>query len=210
VDERGRVRAPCEDLPKDPPKGVTVSQSLDRRRVLTEALSGAEAVLGVSRTFADMYRGCGYEQSIAVPNGLPPMPVVQRRPSESGRVRLAHVGNVSKHKGYHLVEAVLRQGGFKNLEITVIDHALPSGSAHAGTWGTTPVRMSGRVPSEHIHELYARTDVLLAPSIWPEKLRPGDPRGPGLRLLGGGERSRSHGRGRATGGERLRGGRLQS
>ena len=168
VDERGRVRQPCEDLPRDPPKGITISQSLDRRRVLGEALRGADAVLGVSETFADMYRSCGFERALAVPNGLPPLRPCEREPSPSGRVRLAHVGNVSKHKGYHLVEAAIRQGGFKNLEVTVIDHALPAGSARRTNWGGTPVRVTGRVPAEHIGDFYARTDVLLAPSIWPE------------------------------------------
>ena len=168
VDHRGRVREPCEDLPRDPPPGVSVSQSLERRRVLSETLRGAQAVLGVSQTFAEMHRDCGFERAIAVPNGLPPMPEAGRKPSASGRVRLAHVGNVSRHKGYHLVEAALRQGSFANLELTVVDHALPGGSARRTTWGATQVRIVGRVPSDHIHEFYAETDVLLAPSIWPE------------------------------------------
>jgi glycosyltransferase involved in cell wall biosynthesis len=30
------------------------------------------------------------------------------------------------------------------------------------------VRIAGRVPADQVHELYAETDVLLAPSIWPE------------------------------------------
>jgi glycosyltransferase involved in cell wall biosynthesis len=197
VDELGRVRQPCEDLPRDPPKGVTVAQSLDRRRVLTGALKGSEAVMGVSRTFADMYRSCGFEQAIAVPNGLPPMPEVERRPSASGRVRLAHVGNVTKHKGYHLVEAAIRQGGFRNLELTVIDHGLPAGSTRRTEWGGTPVRIAGRVPRAHPRALRAHRRAACALDLAGE-LRPGDPRGPGLRLLGGGERSRSHGRGRAA------------
>jgi glycosyltransferase involved in cell wall biosynthesis len=83
-------------------------------------------------------------------------------------VRLAHVGNVTKHKGYHLVEAAIRQGGFRNLELTVIDHGLPAGSTRRTEWGGTPVRIAGRVPADQVHELYAETDVLLAPSIWPE------------------------------------------
>jgi glycosyltransferase involved in cell wall biosynthesis len=136
--------------------------------VLTSALKGAERVLGVSQSFADMYAACGFDRAIAVPNGVPPSPPVARRPSASGRVRLAHVGNTSKHKGYHLVQAALKGAEFANLELTVIDHARAGGSVERQLWGATPVRIIGKVPQEQVHELYAETDVLLAPSIWPE------------------------------------------
>lgn len=168
VDDRGRVRRPCEDVVRDPPEGVTIAQSMDRRRVLRTALEGAEAVLGVSQTFADLHRACGYDNAIAVPNGLPPSPVLERRPSATGRVRLAHVGNVSRHKGYHLVQAALKGGRFSNLELTVIDHDRSGGSEERVLWGATPVRIVGKLPQEQVHTLYAQTDVLLAPSIWPE------------------------------------------
>lgn len=168
VDDQGRLRQPCEDLPRDPPKSVSVPQSLDRRRVLHATLEPARRIFGVSRSFAELHRACGYEQAIAVPNGVPPMPQVERTRSGSGRVRLAHVGNLEKHKGYHLVEAAVRQGGFKNLELFVIDHSRSGGVVERRTWGGTPVSFLGRIPQSHIHELYARTDVLLAPSIWPE------------------------------------------
>jgi glycosyltransferase involved in cell wall biosynthesis len=168
VDEQGRVREPCEDYPRDPPKGVTVAQSIDRRRVLATALHGAEAVLGVSETFAALYRDCGFKRAVAIPNGVPPAPALPRRPSPNGRVRLAHVGNTAKHKGYHLVQAALKGGQFRNLELTVIDHALSGGAVEHQLWGATPVRITAKLPPEKIHALYAETDVLLAPSIWPE------------------------------------------
>jgi glycosyltransferase involved in cell wall biosynthesis len=168
VDDAGELHAPCEPLPRNPPTGVSVAQSLDRRRLLAAALDGAEAVLGVSDSFAEMHRRCGFEHTLAVPNGLPPMPAVARTPSASGRVRLAHVGNVSKHKGFHLVRAALTRGRFDRLELTVIDHARSIGSEERTTWGATPVRIIGKTAQEQMHRLYAETDVLLAPSIWPE------------------------------------------
>lgn len=168
IDDEGRRREPCEDLPVNPPKGVSVAQALDRRRLLRAALDGAEAVLGVSHSFTDMHRSCGFEHAIAVPNGSPPLRLAARTPSQSGRVRLAHVGNVSKHKGYHLVQAALKQGRFPNLELTVIDHGRSAGAEEHLIWGETPVRITGKTPQEEMHRLYARTDVLLAPSIWPE------------------------------------------
>ena len=168
TDDEGRVHPPCEDLPRHPPRGITIPGSLARRRVLRRALEGAEAVLGVSETFTAIYRDCGFARARAVPNGLPPMPAIARPPSASGRVRLAHVGNTTKHKGFHLVEAALRRNAFANLELTAIDHAAGGGSVRRETWGATPVRIVGKLPQERVHELYAETDVLLAPSIWPE------------------------------------------
>jgi glycosyltransferase involved in cell wall biosynthesis len=168
VDGQGRVHQPCEDFPRRPPKGVSVAQSLDRRRIQARALAGAEAVLGVSESFAEMHRSCGFERALAVPNGVAPAPATERKRSPSGRVRLAHVGNVSRHKGYHLVQAALKGSRFERLELTVIDHARSSGSEERQLWGATPVRIIGKVPQEHVHGLYAETDVLLAPSIWPE------------------------------------------
>jgi glycosyltransferase involved in cell wall biosynthesis len=61
----------------------------------------------------------------------------------------------------------LKQSAFANLELLVVDHAL-SGGEQQTTWGATPVRIVGKTPQEQVHELYAETDVLLAPSIWPE------------------------------------------
>ena len=168
VDAQGRLHQPCEDFPRHPPKGVSVAQSLERRRVLSRALSGAEAVLGVSESFAEMHRACGFERAFAVPNGVAPAPALERKPSPSGRVRLAHVGNVSKHKGHHLVQAALKASSFSRLELTVVDHARSGGSEEHQLWGATPVRIIGKIPQEHVHALYAETDVLLAPSIWPE------------------------------------------
>ncbi|MDP8917078.1 MAG: glycosyltransferase, partial [Pseudomonadota bacterium] len=167
VDDQGRLHPPCEDLPRHPPKKVTVAESLDRRRVLQSALAGAEQVLGVSESFAAVHRACGFERAIAVPNGVSPLPPAERRRSGSGRVRLAHLGNVAKHKGHHLVEAALKQSAFANLELTVVDHALAGGEVQL-TWGATPVRVVGKTPQSQVQELYAQTDVLLAPSIWPE------------------------------------------
>jgi glycosyltransferase involved in cell wall biosynthesis len=75
---------------------------------------------------------------------------------------------MSKHKGFHLVEAALRQSQLTNLELTVVDFSQPPGAVARTTWGGTPVRIIGKVPQDQVHSLYAELDVLLAPSIWPE------------------------------------------
>jgi glycosyltransferase involved in cell wall biosynthesis len=168
VDEAGKVRTPGEPALIDPPPGVTPTQSRERSRRLRAALDGAAAVFGVSSSFADLHREAGVAKVLAVPNGAPSLPRPARVPSPSGRVRLAHVGNVARHKGHHLVEAALRAGRFEHLELTVIDHARAAGNERVLTWGATPVRVVGRAPPERMSDFYARHDVLLSPSIWPE------------------------------------------
>jgi len=81
---------------------------------------------------------------------------------------MAHVGGQSRHKGYHLVEAAIRQGNFANLELTVVDHRRTGGETVTDVWGETPVRFVGMTPQEAMGSFYAGQDVLLAPSIWPE------------------------------------------
>jgi hypothetical protein len=124
-------------------------------------------VLGVSHTFTEMHRACGIEAR-ALPNGVPPMRPAERRPSAAGRVRLCHVGSMTPHKGYTLVQAALKQGDFRNLELTVVDHRRFGGDEERDLWGGTPVRFVGKTPQERMHDFYAGQDVLLAPSIWPE------------------------------------------
>ncbi|MHB8287555.1 MAG: glycosyltransferase, partial [Caulobacteraceae bacterium] len=71
------------------------------------------------------------------------------------------------HKGYPLIYAALQQGGFDNLELTIVDHELSSGEEHQ-VWGSTPVRIIPRAPQASVPQIYAEMDVLLAPSTWPE------------------------------------------
>ncbi|MBW3558832.1 MAG: glycosyltransferase [Proteobacteria bacterium] len=168
VDEAGRVREPCEALPLDPPPPVTVGEALERRRRLRPLLEGSAEILGVSRSFTRLYQDCGFPRARPLPNGVPPMPPVMRRPSASGRVRLTHVGSKTRHKGYFLVQAALKQGRFENLELTVIDHSRYGGPEEHTVWGATPVRFVGKTRQERMQEFYAGQDVLLAPSIWPE------------------------------------------
>ncbi len=167
IDDRGELHDPAEVVPARFPEGVNLGDSLKRRREFRNLLGSAEAVLGVSSSFADIYRRCGIACT-ALPNGIKSVHTPEKRPSSTGAVRLAHVGGQSMHKGYHLVEAALRQGDFANLELTVVDHHRSGGGANFDMWGSTPVRFVGMTPQEAMDQFYAEQDVLLAPSIWPE------------------------------------------
>jgi glycosyltransferase involved in cell wall biosynthesis/tetratricopeptide (TPR) repeat protein len=143
-------------------------QSLHRMQALAENLRGAERVLAVSEPFARIYRDCGFERVEVLENGVSGLTVLPRTRSPDGRVRLAHVGGAAPHKGYDLLRAALVTSSFTNLALTVLDHALLPGEEREDLWGTTPVRFQARVAQAEVGELYARTDVVLAPSIWPE------------------------------------------
>jgi glycosyltransferase involved in cell wall biosynthesis len=122
----------------------------------------------VSGRFAALYERCGLQRLRVIENGVPAIPFGSRSPSPSGRVRLAHVGGVSLHKGYNVLKAAVMVSAFTNLEILIVDHALQPGIEQRATWGATPVRFCGKVPQAEVADLYRDVDVLVAPSVWPE------------------------------------------
>jgi glycosyltransferase involved in cell wall biosynthesis len=134
----------------------------------TEALSAAAKVLAVSKPFAELYERCGVQNVAVTENGVPSVTLSPRSASPHGRVRLAHLGGVSLHKGYNVFKAAVMLSRFQNLEILIIDHALQRGIEHRATWGTTPVCFRGKLPQAEIANLYRDIDVLIAPSVWPE------------------------------------------
>ncbi len=140
----------------------------DRAQALARPLQGAARLLAVSESFAQLHRDCGLERIEVTENGVSPLPPCTRSPSPGGRVRLAHIGGASRHKGIHLVQNALLANPYENLELLLIDHALAPGTEIHEVWGTTPVTRAAKVPQSEIAALYGRIDILLAPSIWPE------------------------------------------
>ncbi|WP_229151261.1 glycosyltransferase [Aurantimonas sp. VKM B-3413] len=169
VDQADRVRLPNAAAPLGAVDETRdLGRSLRRLVDLKELLDGAERVIAVSHAFADIYRHAGVDHVLALPNGLPQIDWQPRIPSPSGRVRLGHIGGISNHKGFHLVQAALKSGAFSHLELTLVDHAASPGTSREEVWGATKVLIIGKVKPEEIAGLYAGLDVLLAPSIWPE------------------------------------------
>jgi glycosyltransferase involved in cell wall biosynthesis len=154
--------------PASPPAGITENQSRNRSLYLRSLLEKAYAVLGVSKSFSDIYSSAGIKNVRAVPNGLPRLTIAPRRPSSDGRVRLAHVGNVTAHKGFPLVRRALMEGRFVNLRLTAVDHSRPPGEKRIEIWGETEVQIVGPAPQSAMAAFYSDHDVLLAPSTWPE------------------------------------------
>lgn len=151
------------------PDGVSWDDSLTRRAILFEALDGAERVLTVSKSFAELYRRNGIAKISVVPNGVDSsLHDIQRHPSPSGRVRVAHIGGMSAHKGYDLLREVASSTRFSNIEFLIVDHSKSEGYMQQSDWMGSPTTFVGRLKQENISTLYANIDVLLAPSTWPE------------------------------------------
>lgn len=171
VDAKGTVYPqghPDPFAPLELPDGVDLSASLERRSYLKGLLNDAFRTLIVSESFASIYQKNGIANVAVTRNGIMPRTWLPRLPSPSGRLRLAHIGGMSEHKGYHLFKQALSRGQFHNLEVLVVDHSQSHGYEHKEKWGDVPVTFVGKYSQHNIDALYARMDVLVAPSIWPE------------------------------------------
>ncbi|MGY5778205.1 glycosyltransferase [Rhizobium sp. LEGMi135b] len=168
MDEDGFSRLPSKDALADLNTLSQKVSSLERRQRLGGLLSKAEVRLSVSSAFASIYNKAGIEDIAVNENGasfLDPRPPKSRA---DGRVSMGHIGGRAFHKGAFLIEAVLRQGEYPNLHLTMIDGRLHTGQKIQTFWGSTPVTLCGPYPQNRISDLYAELDVLLAPSLWPE------------------------------------------
>ncbi|MDJ0554511.1 MAG: tetratricopeptide repeat protein [Microcoleaceae cyanobacterium MO_207.B10] len=143
-----------------------VTESIRRRQYLRQRLNQASAVLAVSETFAELYRYNGFFQTKSNRNGIMPRTKLPRKPSASGRVRLAHIGGITAHKGYFLLKEAIELAKPSNIEVIVVNHN-SMGTTYEN-WEETPVTFIPKIPQEKMPEFYSTVDVLMAPSIWPE------------------------------------------
>ncbi|GAB4370542.1 MAG: hypothetical protein Kow00121_11330 [Elainellaceae cyanobacterium] len=169
VNEKGEM---CHEQQNDPlvvaHSTNDLNASLRRRQYLKHQLNQAQAILAVSEAFAELYRRNGFPKTQSNRNGIMPQPRLPRKPSPSGRVRLAHIGGMAAHKGYYLLQEAIEAASLANCEVIVIDHAQIVGSVRQGQWGSTPVTFMPKVPQQKMAEFYSTIDVLVAPSLWPE------------------------------------------
>lgn len=168
-DSQGRIHWPSPDpIIASPPLQIGKVASVARRAALSELLREAQAVLAVSEALTDIHRSAGEASVRTLSNGCPKIPIMPRAVSNGRRLRMGYLGGRGLHKGSSLVEIAFREGRFANVDLTVIDDAKPANYQSSAVWGTTPVRILGRLHQHRMPALYAQLDVLLAPSIWPE------------------------------------------
>ncbi len=139
-----------------------------RAQILARGLRDAGAVLAVSPAFAALHQKAGLPRVEPVENGIQNIPEIVRQAHPEGRIRLGHIGGAERHKGYTLLRAAVEAGKLRNIDLTVVDHALPLGQTRQEVWTGTPVTFVPRLPLDRVAELYGALDVLIAPSIWPE------------------------------------------
>jgi glycosyltransferase involved in cell wall biosynthesis len=194
IDDEGELVDPADPFSASDPEKDDLLWLLERRNRLYRCLTDAVAVLAVSDKFRQLHEDAGVPARLLTnENGLEPFEVLPRVPAvleaapqtseKSGkrtsrrktpaaapaaRVRVAHIGGVSRHKGFHLFKEAVTQGDFKNIEAIVIDHGLEPGETYHDRWGSTPVTFRAKFKQSEVNRLYSGIDVLVAPSIWPE------------------------------------------
>ena len=168
IDENNLLETPGSRALND---GAATMAAIDRKRFLGDQLAGAAALLAVSDSFAEIYQQAGFPQTRAVSNGLSSLflKAPDRGPDRPGeRIRIGHIGGLSRHKGSHLLRLALKGERFNRLDVVLVDHTMMPDGRRQETWGTTPVTIRGPADQDGVLALYADLDVLIAPSIWPE------------------------------------------
>jgi len=145
------------------------SEEQARAKKLYRELQEAERILAVSRPFEEIYKSAGLKNITTIENGVSGLKRVDRTPSTSGKIRLAHIGGMERHKGLHILKNVLvSTPQIDNVELLVIDHGAAFGSIRKEIWGSTEVTFRPKTLQSGVAELYSEIDVLVAPSVWPE------------------------------------------
>ncbi len=170
VDNQGEV---CNLQQNDPIVAAQTAENIGtcikRQRYLAKYLNAAQQILAVSQRFAEIYRQNGFPQTETNQNGIIPKPVLPRKPSSTGRVRLGHAGGISAHKGYYLLKEAVEKADLSQTEVIAVDLSQTDEVIlREEQWGTTPVKIIARVEPSKMPEFFSTIDVLVAPSIWPE------------------------------------------
>lgn len=141
---------------------------LYRADYLIYCMSMAEKIIAVSDDFAALYKSCGIENVITIPNGVSPLRKANRNRRLEERVILAHIGGASPHKGFNLFKRAVIEANLSHIDVVIIDHALPFGSELVEMWGSTRVKFRSKIRQNDIVSFYEKIDVLVAPSMWRE------------------------------------------
>jgi len=169
MDARGQMIDPADPFSGSNAETDDLLWLLERKNRLYRCLHDAHTVLAVSETFRKLHEDAAISARLVTnENGLELFEIVPRVPAPDGKVRVMHIGGMSVHKGYDLLQTVVTDGHFNNLEVTVIDHALEPGETYHDRWGTTPVKFMAKTRQSEVNQLYSQMDVLVAPSLWPE------------------------------------------
>jgi glycosyltransferase involved in cell wall biosynthesis len=173
VDDDGKAFQPhpdLSDLHETTCRRMSQGERMRRRSYLTRVLRQCARRLAVSESFAEIYRQAGVPKVETLENGMtlpakrPPRPAA----AQGVPLRIGFIGGLSAHKGLRLLENVVRSEQFVNLEFVLVDHRFEHGYERESQWGGSRIVFIGKAPQSRVAEVYARFDILAAPSIWPE------------------------------------------
>lgn len=124
----------------------------------------------LARTYQDA--GIGVDRFHVIPNGIDVSRFSKVTRTRSNRVRFSFIGFFGKHKGIHTIfEAMDLLGGPGRLQLNLVGFGELENEfqqlIERKRW-TQGVRVWGRVDNAKMESVYAETDVLILPSIWPE------------------------------------------
>jgi glycosyltransferase involved in cell wall biosynthesis/tetratricopeptide (TPR) repeat protein len=131
---------------------------------LRAALNGAEQVLAVSDTFAQLYKDRGVERVATCSNGVNEIEGPVGWPA-GPHVCVGLLGGIGPAKGSDLLREALQLEKFANLQLFVVDHHLQPGVEKRAAWGLNEVILVGPQPHERVAAIYGRLHVVLAPSV---------------------------------------------
>ena len=155
--------------------GRTMSALIERQRArLSEDLA---AVIVPSRFMQEFFRlhGAPADRLHLLPYLIEPAAGgAPRYEPDEGRLRVAFIGRLDPLKGIHVLFEALRRIG-PELRVSVdIWSPLTSGPSayverlRAAASADPRIQWAGALPREHLGEVYAKIDVLAAPSLWYE------------------------------------------
>ncbi|MET0555245.1 MAG: glycosyltransferase, partial [Vicinamibacteria bacterium] len=145
---------------------------LYRRRasVLRAALAGAAAVVMGSEAIRRSFRELGWlgpDAGQVIPYGVEPYPPAAPRPPAARPLRFATIGSVMPHKGAHVAVAAFRAVAPEaaTLDVWGDDRLLPEYARELQALASPAVRFRGPFAESAREEVFAGTDVLIAPSL---------------------------------------------
>lgn len=151
----------------DATRALFGDRAVARQLALQEVLDGAAAIYTVSETFKGVIEQAGLDDIIVTPNGIrekAPLP----KDTQSHKVTIGYLAGAAHYKGYHRMRAAFCRGRYSNLKLTIVDHSLRMNESISEVWGHTEVERIGFIPQSQVDTLYARLNVVMVPSIWPE------------------------------------------
>ncbi len=142
----------------------------DRNRRLRDVLAQAAAVTTPSRSVRDWFAGQGFDTGAwrVVPYGLNGAPIEPEL--SDGAPRFIYIGGLAEQKGVHvLIEAFNRMPREASLTIAGPLNAFPSYVAELRARVKHPgIQFAGPLLRADVWRALARSDALIAPSLWPE------------------------------------------